>query len=59
MGSREGVAAKIEIDTQNKIEEMNRAVSVNTIAIMQDLLQLVYDIKPEVHKNYLLKIREG
>lgn len=59
MGSREGVAAKIEIDTQNKIEEMNRAVSVNTTAIMQDLLQLVYDIKPEVHKNYLLKIREG
>jgi V-type H+-transporting ATPase subunit G len=59
MGSREGVAAKIETDTQQRIEEMNRAVSGNKNVIIQELLELVYDIKPEVHKNYLLKKRQG
>lgn len=29
MGSREDVAARIEADTRQKVEEMNRAVNVN------------------------------
>lgn len=59
MGSREGVAAKIDVDTQQKIAEMTRAISVNKNLVIQDILQLVYDIKPEVHKNYLLKFQNN
>lgn len=56
MGSREGVAAKIDADTVIKIEDMNRAISMNKNAIIGDVIGLVYNIKPEVHKNYLLKL---
>lgn len=57
MGSREGVAAKIDADTVQKIESMNRDVQSHKIPIIQDILGLVYDIKPEVHKNFLLKLK--
>ncbi|XP_046385062.1 V-type proton ATPase subunit G [Ischnura elegans] len=52
MGSREDVAARIEADTKIKIEEMNQAVVKHKEVVIQRLLQLVYDIKPELHKNY-------
>jgi len=52
MGSREDVAARIDADTKIKIEEMNKAVSVNKQAIIEKILDLVYDIKPELHKNF-------
>ncbi|KAJ8938335.1 hypothetical protein NQ318_007048 [Aromia moschata] len=52
MGSREDVAAKIEIDTKRRIEEMNKAVQIQKLTVIQDVLELVYDIKPEIHKNY-------
>uniref|UniRef100_A0A1L8E0R3 V-type proton ATPase subunit G n=1 Tax=Nyssomyia neivai TaxID=330878 RepID=A0A1L8E0R3_9DIPT len=55
MGSREGVAAKIDCDTKVKIEEMNRMLVSNKEQVVQELLDLVYDIKPEVHRNYQLK----
>lgn len=55
MGSREGVAAKIDADTTIKIQDMNRAIQSNKEPIIQEILELVYDIKPEVHKNYILK----
>lgn len=57
MGSREGVAAKIDADTVLKIEEMNRAISMNKNSIIGDIIGLVYNIKPEVHKNFLLKMK--
>lgn len=57
MGSREGVAAKIDADTLLKIEDMNRAIVVNKKPVIQDIMGLVYDIKPEVHKNFLLKMK--
>ena len=59
MGSREGVAAKIDADTKVKIEEMNRAIVNNKDPIIQQVLELCYDIKPEVHRNYLLKMKAG
>lgn len=59
MGSREGVAAKIDADTVLKIDEMNRAIQSHKSLVIQDVLGLVYDIKPEVHKNYLLKMRNN
>ncbi|CAK1543337.1 unnamed protein product [Leptosia nina] len=52
MGTREGVAAKIEAETKVKIEEMNKMVQTQQEVVIQDILQLVYDIKPELHVNY-------
>ncbi|CAG4939839.1 unnamed protein product [Colias eurytheme] len=54
MGTREGVAAKIEAETKVKIEEMNKMVITQQEAVIKDILQLVYDIKPELHQNYRL-----
>lgn len=51
MGSREAVAAKIDADTVIKIEEMNNAISVHRSALISEIHQLVYDIKPQIHRN--------
>lgn len=56
MGSREGVAAKIDADTVIKIEDMTKSIQVNKTPVIQDVIRLAYDIKPEVHKNFLLKM---
>ena len=56
MGSKEGVAAKIDADTRVKIEEMERSILTNRPQLIQELLDLVYDIKPQLHKNYELQI---
>lgn len=58
MGSKESVAAKIDADTRVKIEDMNRAISTHRLVLIQELLDLVYDIKPQLHKNYELKIKQ-
>ncbi|XP_029035954.1 V-type proton ATPase subunit Vha13 [Osmia lignaria lignaria] len=52
MGSKEDVAARIEADTKIKIEEMNKAVAMHKNAIMLKILELAYEIKPQLHKNY-------
>ena len=52
MGTREGVAAKIEAETKIKIDEMNKMVKAQQEAVINDVLNLVYDIKPELHTNY-------
>lgn len=59
MGSREGVAAKIDADTRLKIEEMNQTISGNRGKLINEILTLVYDINPEVHKNYAFKTSGG
>lgn len=51
-GSKEDIAAKIEADTKVKIEAMNRSVASNKAEVISNLISLVCDIKPEVHKNY-------
>ncbi|KAJ8710922.1 hypothetical protein PYW08_009437 [Mythimna loreyi] len=56
MGTREGVAAKIDAETKVKIEEMNTMVLQQQEMVIQDILNLVYDIKPELHQNYRIKI---
>lgn len=58
MGSKESVAAKIDADTTIKIEEMNRSISVNRPKLIQEMLDLVYDIKPQLHKNYELQLKQ-
>lgn len=52
MGSREGVAAKIEEDTKHRINDMNKSIMAQKEPVIQNILQLVYDIRPELHKNY-------
>lgn len=52
MGTREGVAAKIDAETRVKIDEMNKMVQIQKEAVIKDILSLVYDIKPELHINY-------
>ncbi|CAH1101522.1 unnamed protein product [Psylliodes chrysocephalus] len=52
MGSKEDVAAKIEVDTKRRIEEMNKAIISQKEPVILEILKLVYDIKPEIHKNY-------
>lgn len=56
MGSKESVAAKIDADTRVKIDEMNQSISSNRPVLIQELLDLVYDIKPELHKNLQLQL---
>ncbi|XP_067615441.1 V-type proton ATPase subunit G [Eurosta solidaginis] len=55
MGSREGVAAKIDADTRNKIAEMERAIASRKEPVISEVLQFVYNISPELHKNYVLQ----
>ncbi|KPJ00747.1 PREDICTED: V-type proton ATPase subunit G [Papilio xuthus] len=55
MGTREGVAAKIDAETRVKIEEMNKMVQNQQEAVITDILNLVYDIKPELHVNYRIQ----
>lgn len=57
MGSKESVAAKIDADTRVKIDEMNRSITTNRPVLIQELLDLVYDIKPDLHKNYALQLQ--
>ena len=55
MGSREGVAAKIDADTRIKLDDMERAIVSRKEPVIQEVLQFVYNIKPEMHKNYVKK----
>lgn len=52
MGSKEDVAARIEADAKGKIDEMNKAVAIAKESVIQQILNLVYDIKPQLHKNF-------
>jgi len=52
MGSREDVQKKIEADTQRQILEVNQQVAKNKDSVIQGLLNLVYEIEPEMHKNF-------
>lgn len=52
MGSREGVAAKIDADTRVKLSDMEGAIRTRKEPVIQEILQYVYNISPEVHKNY-------
>lgn len=52
MGSREGVASKIDADTDIKIQEMGRSLNTNKEKVIESILDYVYDIKAELHHNY-------
>lgn len=52
MGSREGVASKIDVETKLRLDEMIRQLTSQKEPVIHDVLNLIYDIKPEMHKNY-------
>lgn len=52
MGSREGVAAKIDVDTQKKLQEMLQQLDTTKESVIAAILEYVYDIQPDLHKNY-------
>ncbi|XP_065081664.1 V-type proton ATPase subunit G-like [Ochlerotatus camptorhynchus] len=52
IGSREGVSKKIDADTRVRIDEMNRALTTQKEFVIKDVMQYVYAIKLELHKNY-------
>jgi len=52
MGSREDVAARIDSETNSKIEFMKTQVATNKEQVITRLLEIVCEIKPELHKNY-------
>jgi len=51
-GSKEDIALRIEADTKVKIEAMNRSVDAHKEQVMDSLIELVCDIKPQIHRNY-------
>lgn len=52
MGSREGVASKIDADTDIKLQEMNRALNSNKENVIGAILDYIYDIHADLHPNY-------
>nr|XP_023011986.1 V-type proton ATPase subunit G-like [Leptinotarsa decemlineata] len=54
MGSREDVAAKIDRDTEVIMKEMDLNVQKNKDPLIMDLIDLVIDIEPKVHRNYFI-----
>lgn len=52
MGSKEDIATKIEAETKQKMVDMNQLVAQNKKAVIEKLLNLVYDIDPKVHRNF-------
>lgn len=52
VGSKDQVAAKIDADTRTKLDEMNRALQTQKEQVIYEVLEFIYAIKPELHKNY-------
>ncbi|XP_031625856.1 V-type proton ATPase subunit G [Contarinia nasturtii] len=52
MGSREGVASKIDADAQVKLQEMLRALANSKEPVIEAVLQYVYEINADLHKNF-------
>lgn len=52
VGSREGVASKIDTETQKRINDMERQVANTKERVIEEMLDHVYDILPELHKNF-------
>ena len=51
LGSRDDVAAKIDMDMQMKMDVINRCMATNKEQVIQQVMSYVYEIKPAIHKN--------
>ncbi|VDD90377.1 unnamed protein product [Enterobius vermicularis] len=55
LGTKEDIEAKIKQETKDTIREMQRSVAQNKQQVIVRLLQLVCDIRPQLHHNLLLQ----
>uniref|UniRef100_A0A1I7ZCQ3 V-type proton ATPase subunit G n=1 Tax=Steinernema glaseri TaxID=37863 RepID=A0A1I7ZCQ3_9BILA len=55
LGTKGDIEAKIREDTNEQLEAMQRSVAQNKQAVIVRLLQLVCDIRPELHHNLQLQ----
>ncbi|XP_029182080.2 V-type proton ATPase subunit G-like [Acropora muricata] len=51
MGSKDDHQAKVEEQTNTRLSEISTSVHQNKDKVIERLLSLVYDIKPELHQN--------
>lgn len=51
MGSKDDFQAKIEEQTNVRLDQISESVKKNKEEVIERLLTLVYDIKPELHQN--------
>ena len=51
MGSKDDFQAKIEEQTSVRLDQVSDSVEKNKDKVIERLLSLVYDIKPELHQN--------
>ncbi|RWS31392.1 V-type proton ATPase subunit G-like protein [Leptotrombidium deliense] len=55
MGSRDDIAVRIENETRAKFDAMNKTVALTKDKVIGELLErIIYDVKPELHKNLRL-----
>ena len=54
-GSKDDFAQKMQEETQKKIQQIELEVEANKEAVIKRLLELVSDIKPELHQNIRLQ----
>ncbi|KAK3730056.1 hypothetical protein QZH41_009560, partial [Actinostola sp. cb2023] len=52
MGSKDDFQVKIDENTQIKLQEMTLNVNQNKDGAIKRILEIVYDISPELHQNY-------
>ena len=51
MGSKDNFVLQNEQDTKVKLGEIEKSVQDNKEEVIQRILSLVYEIKPELHEN--------
>lgn len=54
MGSQSNVLEEIEVQTLGKIKELHASYSKSMESVINELLSIVCDVKPEIHVNYRL-----
>ncbi|KAE9548274.1 hypothetical protein FO519_008509, partial [Halicephalobus sp. NKZ332] len=55
LGTKEDIESQIRRETDNTLAEMQRSVGANKQQVIIRLLQLVCDIRPELHHNLILQ----
>ena len=55
LGTKEDIESQIRRETENTLSEMQRSVAANKQQVIIRLLQLVCDIRPELHHNLILQ----
>uniref|UniRef100_A0AC34RNI5 V-type proton ATPase subunit G n=1 Tax=Panagrolaimus sp. JU765 TaxID=591449 RepID=A0AC34RNI5_9BILA len=54
-GNRDEIAKIVEKETKDELEKMEKSVKENREAVIERLMELVCDIRPELHHNLLLQ----